>query len=126
MKSCLQWIDLKPENTLVTFEDPSVLLDFVESCPGTLVPRKIGDSRTIYQSYNDFGELRSLRVMPMIADLGLAQRGHDSQERITPIQTDYYRAPEVILGAGWTYSTDVWNFGLMVCVSTLSLYMCRD
>jgi serine/threonine-protein kinase SRPK3 len=91
-----------------------VLLDFVKKHSNQPQPRKVSAFRSIYQSLNDFGDLRSLRVMPQISDLGLAQRGHSSQERITPIQSDYYRAPEVILGAGWTYSTDIWNFGLLV------------
>jgi serine/threonine protein kinase len=107
-------VDLKPENILVTFEDPSVLLEFVELHSNLPQPRKIGEFRTVYQSRSDLGELKSFRVMPMIADLGLAQRGHNSQERITPIQTDCYRAPEVILGADWTYSTDIWNLGVLV------------
>ncbi|KAI9713116.1 MAG: hypothetical protein M1820_001101 [Bogoriella megaspora] len=106
--------DLKLENILVTFEDPSVLLEFVELHSNLPQPQKIGELRTMYQSCNDFGELKSLRMMPMIADLGLAQRGHSSKERITPIQTDCYRAPEVILGAGWTYSTDIWNLGVLI------------
>ena len=114
--------DIKPENILVTFEDPSVLLEFVKRHSAQPVPRKVGEIRTVYQSLNDFGEPRSLRVLPMISDLGLAQWNHPSHEGITPIQTDPYRAPEAILGAGWTYRTDIWNLGLMVCFLVLYTY----
>lgn len=35
------------------------------------------------------------------------------------IQGEMYRAPEVILNAGYTYSADIWSLGVMV-VPTLS------
>lgn len=65
-----------------------------------------------YRSYNDFGPLRSSKVLPKIADFGTAQPGDRLQ--IHPIQPDYYRAPEVLLGVGWSYNADVWNLGVMV------------
>lgn len=108
-------IDLKLDNILVEFEDPSVIQDFVRQQVKNPIPRKIRDGRLIYQSHNDFGPLRSLYTLPKIADFGLAQRGDGSQPQIYPIQPDHYRAPEVILGAGWTYSADIWNLGLLVC-----------
>lgn len=106
--------DLKLDNILVEFEDPSVIQDFVRQQVENPIPRKIRDGRLIYQSHNDFGPLRSLYTLPKIADFGLAQRGNGSQPQIYPIQPDHYRAPEVILGAGWTYSADIWNLGLLV------------
>ncbi|KAK9318933.1 hypothetical protein V1517DRAFT_334171 [Lipomyces orientalis] len=30
------------------------------------------------------------------------------------IQPNDYRAPEVILAAGWSYSVDVWNLGILM------------
>jgi hypothetical protein len=30
------------------------------------------------------------------------------------IQTREYVAPEVLLKAGWSYSADIWNLGLVV------------
>lgn len=97
---------------MVEFEDLSVLEDFVQAQAENPMPRKIKDGRTIYQSHNDFGPLRSLYTLPKIADFGLAQRS-TPQPQIHPIQPDHYRAPEVILGIGWTYSADIWNFGLL-------------
>ncbi|MCJ1247543.1 hypothetical protein MMC30_004757 [Trapelia coarctata] len=84
--------DLKLDNIMVEFEDPSVLEDF---------------------SHNDFGPLRSLYSLPKIADFGNAQQ-NSPQPRIHPIQPDHYRAPEVILGTGWTYSADIWNLGVLI------------
>ena len=49
-----------------------------------------------------------------IADLGNAcwVNHHFTND----IQTRQYRSPEVILGAKWGASTDVWSMACMVCV----------
>lgn len=48
-----------------------------------------------------------------IADLGNAcWVGHHFTN---DIQTRQYRSPEVILGAKWGASTDVWSMAAMVC-----------
>jgi serine/threonine-protein kinase SRPK3 len=50
-----------------------------------------------------------------IADLGNAcWVGHHFTN---DIQTRQYRSPEVILGAKWGASTDVWSMACMVCIS---------
>lgn len=55
-----------------------------------------------------------------IADLGNAcWVGHHFTN---DIQTRQYRSPEVILGAKWGASTDVWSMACMVCIS-ISLRM---
>jgi serine/threonine protein kinase len=71
--------DLKLDNILVGFEDPSVIEDFVQGQAENPMVRKIVNGRLIYQSHNDFGPLRSLYVLPKIADFGLAQQGDSSQ-----------------------------------------------
>lgn len=49
-----------------------------------------------------------------IADLGNAcWTGHHFTN---DIQTRQYRSPEVILGAKWGASTDVWSMAAMVCL----------
>ena len=62
-------------------------------------------------------------MFPQIVDFGLATRldkpsTHNGmvgeQLGIYPIQPDYYRAPEVILGCGWNFKADIWNFGVLV------------
>jgi len=107
-------IDLKPDNIMMRFEDPSVIEDFVQKQVENPMPRKIKDGRSIYQSHNDFGRLKSLRVLPMIADFGLAELGDGPEPLRHPIQPPLYHAPEVILGTGWTYSADIWNLGVLV------------
>jgi serine/threonine-protein kinase SRPK3 len=50
-----------------------------------------------------------------IADLGNAcWVGHHFTN---DIQTRQYRSPEVILGAKWGASTDIWSMACMVCLS---------
>ena len=105
---------------MVGFENPSVIEDFARAQTQNPMPRKVQDSRSIYQSHNDFGPLKSSYVLPKIADFGLAQYGTNELQR-HPIQPDHYRAPEVILGAGWTYSADVWNLGVLVRLTSAQL-----
>ena len=78
--------------------------------------RKIKGGRVTYRSHNDFGPLKSFGILPKIADFGLAQRITPSRRNIHPIQPDHYRAPEVVLGIGWSYSADIWNLGVLVGV----------
>lgn len=69
-----------------------------------------------YLSQADFRPLRDYFILPEIADLDLAQSGK-GPTRIYPVQSHRYRAPEVILRTGWSYSADILNMGVLVCVS---------
>lgn len=62
-------------------------------------------------------------ILPKITDFGAAWRldalnpeGKPQNEAVYtyPIQPNYYRAPEVVLGYGWNFSADIWNFGVLV------------
>ncbi|KIK04540.1 hypothetical protein K443DRAFT_646938 [Laccaria amethystina LaAM-08-1] len=91
--------DLKSENILVGLENASVLEQVAEDEIVDPSPRKICGDRTVYLSRNDFGIPKEAPKAPKITDFDTA----------TP---DPYRAPEVTLGASWTYSTDIWNLGV--------------
>lgn len=107
--------DLKVDNILVGFEDPSVLQDFACAQSSNPMPRKGKTGHTVYLSHNDFGSPISYYILPKITDFGLAHHQKDATVlNRHPIQPNDYRAPEVILGAGWTYSADIWNLGLLV------------
>lgn len=128
MRTYSIFIDLKMDNILVDFEDLSVIEDFARAQAENPMPRKIKDGRSIYLSHNNFGPIRSFYILPKIADFGLAQPGDGPQPKIHPIQPDHYRAPEVILGAGWSYSADIWNLGVLVrfrCYCLHSEYLTR-
>ncbi|EGC45498.1 protein kinase [Histoplasma capsulatum var. duboisii H88] len=116
-KSCsIVHTDLKLDNIMVTFEDPVVLNEFMDSQLNTAMQYKTDlSSRPVYRCCNDFGPLRKVRNIPKIVDFGLSTRLPCQNDRgIYPIQPDHYRAPEVILGCGWSTSTDIWNFGVLL------------
>ncbi|PYI04670.1 kinase domain protein [Aspergillus sclerotiicarbonarius CBS 121057] len=108
--------DLKLENIMVSFEDPTVLADFMDAQLEKPMAFKIDSTgRPVYQSRNDFGPLKSLRSIPQLVDFGVATRlEEDDDWGVWPIQPDHYRAPEVILGNGWQMSVDIWNLGVLL------------
>lgn len=78
--------------------------------------------RRAYRCYNDFEALKWREVrgmLPKIVDFGLATRLESGdltgkeEIGIHPIQPDHYHAPEVVLGCGWGFKTDIWNFGVL-------------
>ncbi|PWY75347.1 kinase domain protein [Aspergillus sclerotioniger CBS 115572] len=103
--------DLKQDNILMTLRDPSVLDKVSQDEMSAPLPQKHLPDRTIYLSRNHFSlEVKDLG-RPVITDFGLSVRGPQSHTHL--IQPDEYRAPEVILGAGWTYSADIWNLAVL-------------
>jgi len=114
--------DLKPENIMLGFEDPTMLQRSIEKASKSPAAYKAGADRTVFQSVDDFGPLQSQDLSLQIGDFGHAERGDVGNPQIHPIQPDQYRAPEVILGAGWTYSADIWNVGVLVSLFCKILY----
>ncbi|KAF9894397.1 hypothetical protein FE257_007900 [Aspergillus nanangensis] len=115
--------DLKPDNILVAIEDESVLSKFVNHHTHHSMSYKTDPmtGQSIYRCHNDFGPIDSKslpKFYPQIIDLDSADHlKEDSQGReaigILPIQPNYFRAPEVILGCGWSFSADIWNLGVL-------------
>lgn len=77
------------------------------------LPQKTFQDRTIYLSRNDFGFQVHNLGRPVITDFGLSVHGNKPRHNHT-IQPNGFRAPEVIIGAGWDYSADMWNLGALV------------
>lgn len=77
------------------------------------LPRKTTKDRTIYLARNYFGFRMDSLGVPVITDFGLSVYG-DKGPHNHEIQPDGYRAPEVIIGANWSYSADIWNLGALV------------
>ncbi|CAG8051857.1 unnamed protein product [Penicillium salamii] len=105
--------DLKSDNILMAFRDHSVLDGVVRDEIEDPLPQKISDDRTIYLSRNDFGFQASNLGRPVITDFGLSVCG-DKAPHNHPIQPNGFRAPEVIIGASWDYSVDIWNLGALI------------
>lgn len=94
---------------MVSFEDPPVFVEFMDSRITKPMAFKIdSEGRPVYQSFNDFGPLKSLRSIPQLVDFGVATRlEEDDDWGVWPIQPGHYRTPEVILGIGWQMHTDI-------------------
>ncbi|KAF3484187.1 CMGC/SRPK protein kinase [Arthroderma uncinatum] len=118
--------DLKLGNILMSFENESTLTNFIKRQQPMQCKVDNESGRTIYRCHIDFGALAGREIknmIPQIADFGLATRldrpstlnGMVGEQLGTyPIQPDYYRAPEVILGCGWDFKADIWNFGVLL------------
>ncbi|RJE25868.1 serine threonine-protein kinase [Aspergillus sclerotialis] len=110
----------------MSFESENILNNFIKRQQPMQYKVNSGNDRTVYRCHNDFGALdwREIKNMvPKITDFGLAARLNKlctrngivgEQLGIYPIQPDYYRAPEVILGCGWDFKADIWNFGVLL------------
>jgi serine/threonine protein kinase len=98
---------------MLGIEDKAVIEELVNDEAEQPTPGKEEDNRSIYLSRN-FGDYRKAPGRPKIADFGLAVKGKVSGLHNHPIQPDLFQAPEAILRAGWTYSVDMWNLGVMV------------
>lgn len=108
--------DIKPDNILLTFEDPSILPKAVELWTRNGPEHKVTTKgRLIYRSLVDFGFPERFRMLPRLGDFGLAYpiERPDALRR-APIQPLLYQAPEVILGVSWSQKADIWNLGCLV------------
>ncbi|CAK7198873.1 hypothetical protein SEUCBS139899_001540 [Sporothrix eucalyptigena] len=103
--------DIKADNIMLAIGDDSVFTAFEEDEFNDPSPRKVlDDGRSIYLSR----QLRMPKYLgaPVLCDFGSAVLG-DVEHR-EDVQPDIYRAPEVILGASWSYPIDIWNVACMV------------
>ncbi|KIW82289.1 hypothetical protein Z517_05316 [Fonsecaea pedrosoi CBS 271.37] len=105
--------DLKPDNILLGIEDEEIINELIKEEQRHPSPAKVYDDRRIY-AHRNFGDLRGPPGRPKIADFGLAVRSSFDGTFNHPIQPDLLQAPEVILRAGWSYSADIWNLGVMI------------
>lgn len=108
---------------MLGIEHETVISDFVDAQADNPMHRKVASNgHIVYLSHNDFGGLQKFgdehpifEMCIKLADFGLAQQGDRQAEPLVfPIQVNKFHAPEVILGTGWSYSADIWNFGVMV------------
>lgn len=106
--------DIKPDNIMVKLEDASILeRDALDEHQNPSPQKVLEDGRAIHLSRNDYGRLTAPTGMIRITDLGLAVSSKGALH-YGCIQAEPYRAPEVVLDAGYSYSADIWSFGVMV------------
>ncbi|EQL01116.1 protein kinase domain protein [Ophiocordyceps sinensis CO18] len=106
--------DIKDENIMVTIEREALLNSFARYQKSNPQPGHVRkeDGRTTYYSQGNFGPLRGSRLVPKLSDFDLAFNGGPAH--MSPIQSNFFRAPEVMLGGSWSYSVDIWNLGLLM------------
>jgi len=98
---------------MIKVEDLSILEESASDEHKYPLPQKVcSDGRTIYLSRNNLGTLRKPTGIIQITDFDLSVRGDRPNNGC--IQVEIYRAPEVILDAGYSYSADIWSLGVMV------------
>ncbi|KAH9772963.1 serine/threonine-protein kinase AFC2 [Citrus sinensis] len=90
--------DLKPENIL--FVSPEYL--------------KIPDYKVTARSPTDVNYYKRLPKSSAIKVIDFGSTAYEHQEHNYIVSTRHYRAPEVILGLGWSYPCDMWSVGCIL------------
>ncbi|KAJ5130508.1 uncharacterized protein N7515_006547 [Penicillium bovifimosum] len=105
--------DLKPDNIMIRLEDRGLLSqDALDEFENPLPQKHCNDGRIIYLSRKGYGRLKDIIGLIEVIDFDLAVQGDIPQDGC--IQAEVYRAPEVILDKGYTYSADIWSLGVML------------
>lgn len=86
--------DLKPENVLLVSSEYTKIVD-QKSTLKKPVQLRVPTSSNV--KLIDFGSTRSYR-----------------KRSLSVVSTRHYRAPEVILGLGWSYPCDIWSVGCIL------------
>lgn len=95
-------------------EDESVLEAYEEA--ETLNPsqsRTTSQDRTLYASRAFRKPQNHAHGPPILCDFGEARIGADHTH--VDIQPEIYKAPEILMEAGWSRSADIWNAACLVC-----------
>ncbi|KAG8765913.1 hypothetical protein FRC12_007194, partial [Ceratobasidium sp. 428] len=106
--------DINPTNILMSVDNPTIL-DRVarEEYTNHPTPRKVLDDRIVYQTRHALSSHAADVGFPKLADFAWVEPGASGTLNHN-IQHPLYRSPEVLLQAGWTYSIDVWNMGVLI------------
>ena len=108
--------DIKATNILTEYGDEAALTSFEKAEMANPSPYKADGDRRIYLT-------RQMPTpkqpgYPILSDFGEARLG--TVENDAKVQPELYRAPEVVLEMGWSYSIDIWSLGCLV--SPLKLF----
>ncbi|KAH8492939.1 hypothetical protein H0E87_022261 [Populus deltoides] len=90
--------DLKPENILL------VSSDYV----------KVPDYKNSSRSTKDISYYKRVPKSSAIKVIDFGSTTYERQDQNYIVSTRHYRAPEVILGLGWSYPCDIWSVGCIL------------
>ncbi|KAG2652043.1 hypothetical protein PVAP13_1NG329500 [Panicum virgatum] len=90
--------DLKPENILLV--SPEYI--------------KVPDYKVSSRSPKDGSYYKRLPKSSAIKVIDFGSTTYDQQDQSYVVSTRHYRAPEVILGLGWSYPCDIWSVGCIL------------
>ncbi|CAN6585451.1 unnamed protein product [Malus baccata var. baccata] len=91
--------DLKPENILLVSQDYIKVPDYNKSSS---------------RSPKDSSYFKRVPKSSAIKVIDFGSTTYERQDQTYIVSTRHYRAPEVILGLGWTYPCDVWSIGCIL------------
>ncbi|XP_057487269.1 serine/threonine-protein kinase AFC2-like isoform X3 [Actinidia eriantha] len=90
--------DLKPENILLVSPEHVKVPDFKASS----------------RSPKDSSYFKRVPKSSAVKVIDFGSTTYDRQDQNYIVSTRHYRAPEVILGLGWSYPCDVWSVGCIL------------
>uniref|UniRef100_A0A0E0BSG5 dual-specificity kinase n=2 Tax=Oryza TaxID=4527 RepID=A0A0E0BSG5_9ORYZ len=90
--------DLKPENILLV--SPEYI--------------KVPDYKVSSRSPKEGSYFKRLPKSSAIKVIDFGSTTYDQQDQTYVVSTRHYRAPEVILGLGWSYPCDIWSVGCIL------------
>ncbi|XP_023886337.1 serine/threonine-protein kinase AFC2 isoform X2 [Quercus suber] len=93
--------DLKPENILLVSSDYVKVPDYK-------------DYKNSSRSPKDGSYFKRVPKSSAIKVIDFGSTTYERQEQTYIVSTRHYRAPEVILGLGWSYPCDVWSVGCIL------------
>lgn len=100
---------------MLSVEDESILVNFEQAEISNPSNRKIIGDRVIYSS-RDL-EIPKMHGRPILSDFGEARFSSSLGKKWEDVQPLVYRAPEVLLRMPWDEKVDIWNIGVLVCIS---------
>ncbi|KAM6528966.1 hypothetical protein FALCPG4_009918 [Fusarium falciforme] len=99
---------------MVKIEDPAIFDQDAKDEFDNPLRQKYIDGRTVYLSRNNYGPLAKPTGIIQIVDFYFSVRTTPGQIHMGAIQAEIYRAPEVILNIGYTYSADIWSLEVVL------------
>ena len=115
---CSEWsltqsTDIQDSNIMISTADPSVWKGLEATESDHPSARTVDRNRVVYAS-----TIVDIPDSPgdfILCDFGDAQFG--CREHVLEVMPDVYRAPEIVLKVPWNEKIDIWNVGVLVCVT---------